>query len=169
MKRVYVCCLYYATVLILHMHPVSMKGKKKKENTHVHRGFAWEHVSQNRFTFNSFNLSLRCVFCSDRHLICSLCLDEFNYLAVKQSYAAYAFSEILVWYLHGMLINVEDVCALNVCESAWVSIRQYSNWWLCCSLFGHVCDANSVLIQWYQTLYESIFLFRHFMSSQLIT
>lgn len=53
-----------------------------------------------------------------------MCLDEFNYLAVKQSYAAYAISEILVWYLHGMLIDVEGgvyVC-VKVCLGIYKTI-----------------------------------------------
>lgn len=54
------------------------------------------------------------MLCSVHHLISNQCLDEFNYLAVKQSYAAYALSEILVRYIHEKLINVEEGVYVSV-------------------------------------------------------
>lgn len=53
---------------------------------------------EHQLAFNSLNLGLGHVFCSSHRLICSLCLDDFNYSAIKLSYAAYALSEIPIWY-----------------------------------------------------------------------
>lgn len=85
--------------------------------------FAWEP----RLTFNSLNLGLGHVFCSSHHLICSLCLDDFNYSAIKLSYAAYALSEIPIWYLLWMLISVEMGVSLPWClygNNSWPSFIQ---------------------------------------------
>lgn len=81
------------------------------------RRFAWEHRRENRPTLNSLNSALGHVFRSSHHLRCSLCLDDFNYSAIKLSYAAYALSEIPIWYLLWMLINVEMCVRLSGCLS----------------------------------------------------
>lgn len=86
------------------------------------RRFAWEHQRENRPTLNSLNSALGHVFRSSHHLRCSLCLDDFNYSAIKLSYAAYALSEIPIWYLLWMLINVEMWVRLSGCLSG-------NNWW----------------------------------------
>lgn len=86
------------------------------------RRFVWERRRENRPTLNSLNSGLGHVFCSSHHLRCSLCLDDFNYSAIKLSYAAYVLSEIPIWYLLWMFINVEMCVRLSGCLYG-------NNWW----------------------------------------
>lgn len=86
------------------------------------RRFAWEHRRENRPTLKSLNSGLGHVFCSSHRLRCSLCLDDFNYSAIKLSYAAYALSEIPIWYLLWMLINVQTCVRFSGYLSG-------NNWW----------------------------------------
>lgn len=84
--------------------------------------FAQEHG----LTFNWFNLGRPRVLRGDCRLICSLCLDEFNYRSVEPSYAAYALSEI--W--GGIYLG-----SLSICKRACTCAR------------AHVCVCVCVYLQ----------------------
>lgn len=88
----------------------------------VRRCFAWECRRENIPTLNSLNSGIGHVFCSSHRLRCSLCLNDFNYSTIKLSYAAYALSEISIWYLLWMLIIVEMCVRLSGCLYG-------NNWW----------------------------------------